>query len=135
MPCARADRPAASEARVIFPKAKFRLKKSVFAIEAFEKSRRKETESSRSMAVHDEEAEKTRVFRSKFACQSTILVARVVGSVGTCFKVKSKGGRAAISPLSSKVDRACMRMDDGLTHPRFLLLRVVPLLQARERCP
>ena len=36
---------------------------------------------SRSMAIHDEDAEKTGRFRSKFICQATILVARLVGSV------------------------------------------------------
>ena len=46
---------------------------------------RQRSASSRSMAVQDQAAEKTGRFRSKFICQAPILVAPVVGSVGTCW--------------------------------------------------
>ena len=76
---------------------------------------RQRSASSRSMAVQDQAAEKTGRFRSKFICQAPILVAPVVGSVGTWPRSRSESGRACIFPLFQIVDRACRWVPDGLT--------------------
>ena len=68
------------------------------------------------MTTQDQDAEKARRFRSNFICQATILVARVVGSVGTWTRSRSESGRACIFPLLQIVDRACTRMDDAYPH-------------------
>ena len=56
---------------------------------------RQRSASSRSMAVQDQAAEKTGRFRSKFICQAPILVAPVVGSVGTWTGQGQKAGERA----------------------------------------